>query len=168
MKNLTHPDPFPRGALIGAALLIGSTLLLAVGARLTGVGVTTTDDARITAAYAVRFEDKADGSVSVYQGRSDELIISLAPGTNGFVRGVMRGLARERRMHDVGSAEPFMLNQTTAGELRLHDPTIGRTIDLQAFGADNFGAFANIFAAAEAHGDNNPATPPAARTPDGS
>lgn len=135
--------------LISAAVLISFSLTLAGLARLTGFGVTSGADVAIETSHAVRFEDATDGSVTVYFAASEQLVTRLPPGTNGFVRGVMRGLARERRMNGVGSGEPFLLNRTVAGELLLIDPSIDRTIDLRAFGPDNFAAFAQIYAAAE-------------------
>ena len=145
-----HAPTVPRGALLGAALLLGFSLLLAAYARLTGVGVTTIEGETVAVSHAVRFVDKTDGSVAVLRGESDSTVIVLPPRSNGFVRGVMRGMARERRMHNIGPDVPFRLNMTDAGDLRLHDPGTGRTVDLQAFGPDNYEAFARIYAAADA------------------
>jgi putative photosynthetic complex assembly protein len=68
-------------------------------------------------------------------------------GTNGFVRGVLRGLARERRLNDVGAQPPFQLTRWSDGRLSLDDPATGRRIDLVAFGPTNAGAFAQLLTA---------------------
>jgi putative photosynthetic complex assembly protein len=71
----------------------------------------------------------------------------LDPGTNGFVRGVLRGLARERRRQGLGSEIPFHLAQRADGRLTLVDPATERVIDLKAFGPTNTQAFARLLEA---------------------
>ena len=100
------------------------------------------------ATYALRFEDRADGSVAVYRGSSETLVDVLSPGTNGFVRGVMRGMARDRRARNIGPEIPFELNALEGGGVSLNDPATGRSINLTAFGPDNLGAFVSILNAA--------------------
>ncbi len=153
MASHSHAQQFPRAILVAAAALIGLTIALAALGRLSGLGVTAPDDADIVASIELYFQDREDGSVWIYRDVAEEPVTVLPPGTNGFVRGVMRGLARERRMHDVGAGEPFELRSNAAGGLRLHDPSTRRTIDLQAFGPDNYGAFAAIYSDATAASD---------------
>lgn len=140
--------PFPRGALIGAAGLIGLSLLAATAARLTGTGAVIAEPPPPVVAYDLRFEDRDDGGVAVWRGGSDELVVVLEPGTNGFVRGVLRGLARDRRARDIGPAQPFRLSASAGGALVLEDPATGRAIALQAFGPDNVTAFRTLLEAA--------------------
>jgi putative photosynthetic complex assembly protein len=71
----------------------------------------------------------------------------LPPGTNGFVRGVLRGLARERRRQEIGQQPPFRLTLWDDGRLSLEDETTGRRIELEAFGPTNLAAFARLLAA---------------------
>ena len=76
----------------------------------------------------------------------------LAPGTNGFARGVLRGLARERRRSDIGMEPPFRLARWSDGRLTLEDPTTGRRIELGAFGPTNAEVFAALMLAPAASG----------------
>ena len=69
------------------------------------------------------------------------IIDTLEPGTNGFVRGALRSLARERRAHDIGEEVPFSIRRTASGRVLLYDPATDRVIDLRAFGPTNRGAF---------------------------
>ena len=140
--------PFPRGALIGAGALIGFTLLSITVARVSGVGFTSPPAAEAIERRELRFVDRSDGSVAVFQHDGDRPIEVLAPGTNGFIRGVMRGLARERRQWDIGTQPPFLLTRWADGRLTLEDPTTGRQIDLAAFGPTNAGAFARLLSIA--------------------
>ena len=142
--------PFPRGALLGAAALVGFALLSATTARLTGVGTTQMPAAVAAESRELRFEDRADGSVAVYEAPDDELVDVLAPGTNGFVRGALRGLARERKRQDLGPQPPFRLTLWVDGRLSLEDPSTGRQIDLEASGPTNREAFARLLTVGDA------------------
>jgi putative photosynthetic complex assembly protein len=140
--------PFPRGALLGAAALVAATIALAAAARWGGLGVTQVPAAEAVAARDLRFDDRADGAVVVHDARTGELVDVGPPGTNGFLRGALRGLARERRMHGIGSEPPFRLASRADGRLILEDPSTGRRIALDAFGPTNAGAFGRLLAAA--------------------
>jgi hypothetical protein len=43
------------------------------------------------------FEDRSDGGVTVLDASNDQRIAIIEPGTNGFLRATVRGLAQERR-----------------------------------------------------------------------
>jgi len=138
---------FPRAVLLGATALIAVSMLLALGTRQSGIGVTRLANAAVVANRALRFEDRADGAVVVWDAQRGAVIEVLPPGTNGFVRGVMRGLARDRKLLGVGHDEPFALVRWADGRMSLEDPTTGRTIALEPFGADNSKVFARFLSA---------------------
>jgi putative photosynthetic complex assembly protein len=139
--------PFPRGALLGAAALIGATLLAVTAARISDIGTTSLPAADAVASRTLHFEGRADGAVVALDADKNTTVQVYAPGTNGFVRGVLRGLARERRLNDVGAQPPFQLTRWSDGRLSLDDPATGRRIDLVAFGPTNAGAFAQLLTA---------------------
>jgi putative photosynthetic complex assembly protein len=146
-------DPFadrdvPRGALLGAAALIGITIFAAAAARIGGVSATAQPAATPVVAIDVRFEDRADGAVVVRSPQDDRIVLVLEPGTNGFIRGVLRGLARERSLERIDAAPPFRLTRWDDGRLTLDDPATGRHVELEAFGPANAGAFAVVLDAA--------------------
>ena len=82
--------------------------------------------------------------VYVWDASSNLLLDSLQPGTENFIRGVLRGLARERRSHSLDRGIPFRLARHGDGRLTLQDLATGRRIDLQAFGATNVGSFRRL------------------------
>jgi putative photosynthetic complex assembly protein len=144
---MSHPagnGPFPRGPLIGAAVMISFTIAAATFVRQTGIGKTTEVDAPTVAARSLYYDDKPDGSIAVIDARDNRLITTLEPGTNGFIRGTMRGLVRERKSRGVGREEPFELISRADGRLTLLDPATGRRIDLESFGPTNTAAFAQL------------------------
>lgn len=135
---------FPRGALLGAAVLVALAVLAAGFARLSGIGTTHAPEAKVVQSRELRFEDRADGAVAIYEANSDRIVDVLAPGTNGFIRGVMRGLARERKREDIGVAPPFLLTRWSDGRLSIEDVATHERIELVAFGSTNLAAFARL------------------------
>ncbi len=148
MDRVAADPTLPRGALVGAAVLVLSALVLVTVARLIGYGPEQPPASTVVESYDLRFEDRTDGAVLVYDDASGELAYTVQPGTNGFIRGVLRGLVRDRRADHVGRTPPFRLTRWANGRLSLDDPSTGRHIDLEVFGPSNSGAFADILVAA--------------------
>jgi putative photosynthetic complex assembly protein len=148
MRNVSE-NRIPRAALIGAGSLVVGSLLLVGFARLTGYRPAQPEASRIVSSSDLRFEDRPDGAVLIYSFPQDRLVDTLPPGTNGFVRGVLRGLVRERRADRVGAAPAFRLTRWADGRLSLDDPSTGRHVDLEVFGPTNAGAFADILLASD-------------------
>jgi putative photosynthetic complex assembly protein len=137
----------PRGVLISAAVLAAITIVSAGTARVTGLGRPDAPKAEAAQTLALRFEDQKDGSVVVRRAGDRAKIYTVAPGTNGFLRATMRGLARERHRIGAGDSTPFVLTAWSDGRMSLDDAATGRTVPLEAFGVTNEGAFAQLFQA---------------------
>jgi len=139
-------EPFPRGALIAAAAVIGFSLVATTAVRLERLAAPRVPMLQAAPADYVdlRFADQPDGSVSVRDSRTGALIASLAPGTNGFVRGVMRGLAHDRKRRGLDAGPPFRLAESDRSRLTLEDMATGRLVDLEAFGSSNRDAFLKL------------------------
>jgi putative photosynthetic complex assembly protein len=138
---------FPRKVLIAATALLVFTITAAFAARVTGVGASTEREAAAREVRELRFDDRDDGAVVIREASNGQLVEVLEPGTSGFVRIVMRVLARERKLNDQGREVPFRLVRWTDGRLSIEDPTTRRRIDLGAFGAVNTAAFAQLLPA---------------------
>jgi putative photosynthetic complex assembly protein len=149
MSHAHEAPRVPRGALLGAALLVGFALIAAGGARVSDLGTTRTPIAAPVSVLELRFTDRADGAVVVEDARWGETLEVIAPGTNGFVRGVLRGMARERKRQNIGVQPPFRLTRWADGRLSLDDPSTGRHVDLEAFGPTNSGAFVRMMMIAD-------------------
>ncbi len=141
--------PIPRGVLLGAAALVGVTLLAAGTARWTGIGTTPNPTSAAVDRLALNFEDRPNGAVAVVAADEERVVEVLEPGTNGFLRSVVRGLVRERRARGIGPEPAFHLTHWADGRLSLDDPATGRTVELGAFGPTNAGVFAQLMAAAD-------------------
>lgn len=140
-------DGVPKPVLRGAALLIGFSLIACAAARLTDVGTLRMPPTSAVETLALRFEDRADGSIAVVDAGDGRSFHEVRPGTNGFIRSTLRGLARERRRAGLDASTPFALTRWSDGTVSLIDGATGRRVSLDAFGPDNVGAFAQLFAA---------------------
>jgi putative photosynthetic complex assembly protein len=139
--------PFPRAPLVGAAVMICGTFAFALAARLFDVGTTHIEYTKPLASRDLRFEDRADGSVAVLDAKDGGLVELMTPGTNGFVRIVMRGLARDRMNLGIGAQTPFELTRWEDGRLTISDPETGHRTELVGFGTTNVEAFAKLLLA---------------------
>jgi putative photosynthetic complex assembly protein len=138
-----HP-PFPPGILRATAAMIVGVVLVVAFVRLTGIGAATMPPAAVVEQRELRFADRDDGGIDVYDARDGRLVRHIEPGTHGFLRGTMRGLARERKRQDVGADVPFRLIAHADGRMTLEDPGTGRRVDLGSFGPTNAAAFAQL------------------------
>jgi putative photosynthetic complex assembly protein len=135
--------PFPRAPLLGAAGLILLALVLAAGGRLVGTGEAALGE-RASIVRDLRFADRSDGGIDVIDAALDRPLDVVMPGSNGFLRATLRGLARERKRHEGGPEIPFRLTAWNNGRLTLADPATGRTVDLAAFGPTNAEVFGRL------------------------
>jgi putative photosynthetic complex assembly protein len=135
---------FPRGALLGAAALMTLAIVAAGAARLTGFGTSHVPYGVPVESRALRFADRSDGAVVISEADSGRVVDVASPGTNGFLRSTMRGLARDRKRQDLGAEAPFRLTRWADGRLSLRDEATGRSIDLGAFGPTNAAVFAHL------------------------
>ncbi len=131
-------------ALVGAALLLGFAILAATGSRLTDIGTTGLPPAEALMSRDFYFRDMPDGSLAVTAAADERVVEMLAPGSGGFVRGVMRGLNRERKLRGIGPEPSFRLTRWRDGGLSLSDSATGVRIDLEPFGPSNSAAFARL------------------------
>lgn len=135
--------PWSRAAPIALFALAGLALAVATAARLGGPPAAEPPVRARLGDFPLSFHDRADGSVMVAAAGGGEARL-LAAGTHNFVRGVMRGLARERRRRGIGEEPPFLLTSWDDGALTLSDPATGRRIELGAFGPVNLDEFRQL------------------------
>ncbi|MCD0418963.1 MAG: photosynthetic complex assembly protein PuhC [Rhodopseudomonas sp.] len=147
MSEAAHNLNVPKGVLISAAAVVFFTIAAAATTSLTGIGHSRMTPPAMVESLDLNFEDSPDGAVLVYRAADRGLVMSLQPGHSGFVRVVLHGMARERQKAGVGSAPAFQLARYVNGQYTLTDPVTKKVIDLNAFGADNLRAFAQLMPA---------------------
>ena len=139
MESTLADTVLPRRALIAIGGVLLATVLSVAAVRLSGTDIRT-PDAPVMQMRELRFEDRTDGSVDVIDAATQSVIHNMT-GENGFFRGSLRGLARERKRNGMGSEQPFQLIGHADGRLTLLDPTTGARVDLGSFGPTNAAVF---------------------------
>ena len=129
---------FPAIAI--ALLLIGTFVTIGL-ARMQDTTQEVAEPARKI--RQLRFVDQPDGAVAAIDATNGELV-QRYEGEQGFLRGTLRAMARQRKLNGVGAAEPFELILHADGRLTLHDPATGTKIALESFGSRNIGVFAQL------------------------
>lgn len=131
---------------LSPGLLIG--LLMAAALTVTTLSRVSPPPAESVAQDGVqirtlRFTDQTDGSVAAIDDASG-VVVQRFEGEQGFLRGTLRAMVRERRMRGLGAQLPFQLILHRDGRLTLFDPSTGTRIALESFGADNARVFARL------------------------
>ncbi|MEE4330593.1 MAG: photosynthetic complex assembly protein PuhC [Wenzhouxiangella sp.] len=145
----THEIRVPKGVLIGAATLLSLTIVAVAAFRIAGVEpvaqVPPADT--VQRSLDLRFADGPNGTVNIYrvlENGPDQVLDVVEPGEGGFIRGVLRSLARARRASGISREEPFRLILQTDGVMLLEDPATAQRIYLPAFGPTNLETFRRI------------------------
>jgi putative photosynthetic complex assembly protein len=149
MSLIHHHEPIPRAAIVAACSFVLMTLAGVSVARLAGMPpeaspalIRAQDNVAVVSARDLRFVDQPDGSLRVIDAATGQTDVEIAAGSNsGFIRGVMRGMARERMKAGAGHDAPFRLTLWQNGQLTLADPATGRDVELSGFGDTNRAAF---------------------------
>jgi putative photosynthetic complex assembly protein len=137
-------DSFPKWVLYCAGGIIAFSLISVGLIRITGNGPDQLAAAP-TVQRALLFQDQKDGGVLVADGLTGEKLTVLY-GEQGFVRGALRALPRERHARNIGSSAPFDLVARVDGRVTLMDPSTGQRVDLESFGPTNTAEFARFLA----------------------
>jgi putative photosynthetic complex assembly protein len=166
--SAVNQQPFPKGALIAMAVIVSFSVISVAAVRLARTAapppapltVETAPSGAVRETIALRFKDEADRSVSVLDAATGARITMLEHGGDGFVRGALRALTRERRLNNVlQDAGAFHLTRWSDGRLTLDDTATGERIDLRAFGEANEAAFARFLPSGQTRGAEDAAQP---------
>ena len=125
----------PWRVLAVAVALLALTLWVAAGA--------SQDTAPAQWQRPVMFDQAADGSVLAIEPRTGE-VLRRWQGEQGFVRGVIRTMARARVAHGLPPGGPYQLVGRQGSRLQLADDATDTRIDLESFGPSNWAEFAAL------------------------
>lgn len=128
-----------------AACLVGFVLVLTATAQLTGLGAWRAPVAAASETKLLRFVDREDGAVLVYDDASGALAWTYGAGAHGFVRGALRAVAHERKVAEMPADAPFEISRHADGKLTIVDPLTGARVILNGFGAPNAAEFEVLF-----------------------
>jgi putative photosynthetic complex assembly protein len=145
-----RPIPKPVVAGIGAIVaatfaLTGSVALGLLSRPRPASEVRAEQGVAVLAQRTLVFTDRADGALVVSEPGLETPVSVVAPNSNqGFIRGVVRSMSRERHMRGVGPETPYLLQLWADGRLSMRDLGTGRTVELDSFGPDNRETFRRL------------------------
>lgn len=137
---LGQGTPWPIWAL-GALLLL--TLAAVAWQSRIGGGPVAQETASVQWQRSLRFEDRPNGDIAVIDAASLREVARFQ-GEQGFLRGSLRALTRERQRRGLGPQAPFELTGHVDGRLTLRDTATGQRIALESFGPTNSAVFAQL------------------------
>lgn len=147
-QHAHHQTVVPAWVLVAAACMMVFSMTVAFGARQWSLAHPGAPRPAPTVSVSLVFSDMPDGSIRVSRAQDGSTAGLVPPREGGFVRGVLRGMMRTRKLESVGKAESFTLARAPDGTLSLTDPQTSRRVELNAFGPSNIQAFELLLAQA--------------------
>ena len=144
MADITIQRYIPRGALVGAGLLLAATIALAGITHATNAQHIALAPTHAVASIDLAFRDLPDGGVAVTEGGSGRAVATVAPESGHFLRGIMRALVFGHRRAGEQGQTAFRLTRWADGRLSIADPVTAESFDLEAFGSTNAEVFARF------------------------
>jgi putative photosynthetic complex assembly protein len=138
----TPPPAVPWPVWPLAALVLGSLLMVAWH-QLGRQADPAPETAPVVWERSLVFEDLPNGDIGVIDA-SEQQLVAVFAGEQGFVRGTLRALARERYRRGLGPQVPFQLQGHADGRLTLADPATGERIALESFGPTNLAVYSQL------------------------
>jgi putative photosynthetic complex assembly protein len=132
----------PKHIALVLGLVMLATLILVAVVRFSGVDIRYADSPS-QQVRLLRFADMDNGDIGVINDQDGSELARFS-GEQGFMRGALRAMARERKRRDIGPMDPFELHARTDGRLTLIDPATHMRLDLESFGPTNAGLFAQL------------------------
>lgn len=131
-------------AVLVMGLLTVTSVVLVMTARATNFGVMRVEPSQAIEVRAVRFEERSDSTIAVYDAGATQPFHLIAPDQSGFIRGTMKALQHFRRVNRADPSTPFELVRWADGRFSLRDTADGREIALEAFGPSNAADFRRV------------------------
>ncbi len=137
---LGHGTPWPIWAVGG---LLALTLAVVTWQSQIGGGPVKEDLPSVQWQRSLRFEDRPNGDIAVLDATTQREVAHFQ-GEQGFLRGSLRALARERQRRGIGPQMPFELTGHVDGRITLRDTATGQRIALESFGPTNSAVFSQL------------------------
>lgn len=137
---LGHGTPWPIWAIGG---LLALTLAVVAWQSQIGGGPVKEDVPSVQWQRSLRFEDRPNGDIAVLDTTTQREVAHFQ-GEQGFLRGSLRALARERQRNGLGPQAPFELTGHVDGRITLRDTATGQRIALESFGPTNSAVFSQL------------------------
>jgi putative photosynthetic complex assembly protein len=147
-----HDDlQVPREVLIAIGIMLAVIVIMAGAVRLGWIAPSGNPELSRNAANIapaverqLLFADTQDGSVLITDAQTQNEVITIPYGESGFLRAIVRGMAKQRLAAGGTADQPFILTRWENGALSLRDPITGRSRELIGFGDNQTASFERI------------------------
>lgn len=146
------PHYIPRSLVIMAASAVIITILTVAFAQLVDTSTLRTNDGAPAFSQEVQFLPLEGDRIAVRSVADGTLITTVEAGTDGLLRGALRGLNMSRSQSNFDLAAPFILQRFDGDGVYLADPLTDRSIRLESFGPIETGATADLLRIGHATG----------------
>lgn len=143
-EKLKDPHYIPRSLVMMAASAAIITVLVVAFAQWTDTSALRTNDGAPAFAQEVQFLPLEGGRIAVQSVADGALITTVEAGTDGLLRGALRGLSMSRTQSNLNLTAPFILQRFEEDGVYLADPLTDRSIRLESFGPLETGATADL------------------------
>lgn len=139
MTDRTLPNRIPTALLFGVGALVMASLLGVAWFRGEGARPLSSPPPMASAEVSVDMVivPQAESGTDILDPATGEVVVTLAEGEDGFVRGILRGLYRIRDRAGVARDAPITVMAWRDGHAALYDPATNWRVELVGFGPDN-------------------------------
>lgn len=131
-----------RTPMTFVGILIAFTFVMMITQKLTGAEpFRNIEEGAPIATRVLQFQFREADHLAVLDAADNATLRVYSPTEGGFIRGLLRGLNRNRVRHRATLEQPFKLGLWDNGHLVLEDPVSDKRILLNAFGPTNKAAF---------------------------
>lgn len=135
-----HAPPYASTRPLWWLVALVCSSLLVIGAARWRGWTDVGQEAPVTWSRALNFQDHSSGAVVVIDADTLQEIARFE-GEQGFLRGSLRALIRERKRRGIGHDQPFVLQGHKDGRWSLRDPSTQTRIPLDSFGPTQLALF---------------------------
>ena len=143
-KEASHTIPLPKVPLGLAVGLVIMVIALAASASLYGHGAVRTPPIQVQSQHSVRLVADPSGDVLVYDGATNVLTRRVPAEHSGFLRGLLRVIARRRMIAHAPEDAPITVVRGVDGTIELSDPSSGLEVPVTSFGPTQVETIASL------------------------
>ena len=138
------PNMIPKPLVMMAASAAIITVLVVAFAQWTNIDGLRANAGTPEFSQDIQFLPLEGDRIAVHSAADGSLITTVEAGTDGLLRGALRGLGMSRNLSDFDLAAPYQLQRFAEDGVYLSDALTGRSIRLESFGPLETGATAEL------------------------
>lgn len=143
-QKLKDPHHIPRHLVVMAAAIVVLTVVIVGVAQWTDTGTPGSNNGTLEFSQDLRFAPMDGGRIAVIDVATGDTVTMIEAGTDGLIRGALRGLGMSRDAAELDPNAPYQLQRFAESGVYLSDALTGRSIRLESFGPLETGATVDL------------------------